>query len=354
MLITLVLLKVDLASVKRELGQANVALVVCALLLRPVQLLVGAVRWWALLRQSGEASLGLGAAVRHYWIGMALGLFVPAQVTWDVYRAAVVRRTAGRWGGGLAVLSAEKLLGLATVALLVLSLSGVVLPGLVRDAPALDRSIHAAQGILVVIAAVLLIGSVGLRSRRAAAFARRMQDGLMSVARRLVRKAEGEQPGEREGSFSPAFAALLRPAAILTAVGLTILLHAVGAAGTQVGFRALGYSIPYVVNLFITPVITVVMLLPVSLGGIGVREAAFIILYGPFGVPPEAALAVSVLSFTGMLLSGAIGSALMFGRDRADEPARSGQRHSGRGESSRVPGAEAIREASSRRTRQRR
>ncbi len=45
----------------------------------------------------------------------------------------------------------------------------------------------------------------------------------------------------------------------------------------------------------IVPPVTLIQLLPVSLAGWGVREVVLVVALAPFGVPPEAALAISVL-----------------------------------------------------------
>jgi uncharacterized membrane protein YbhN (UPF0104 family) len=45
----------------------------------------------------------------------------------------------------------------------------------------------------------------------------------------------------------------------------------------------------------VVPPVTFIQLLPVSLAGWGVREAALVVALGSFGIPAEAALATSIL-----------------------------------------------------------
>ena len=71
-------------------------------------------------------------------------------------------------------------------------------------------------------------------------------------------------------------------------------------------------------HLLLVPVIVLVTQVPLAPGGFGVREAAFVLLYGQIGVPAEAALSLGLgwsLVLTAFGLSG--GVALMLGPDRA-------------------------------------
>ena len=58
---------------------------------------------------------------------------------------------------------------------------------------------------------------------------------------------------------------------------------------------AIGSPLPFGTWAMIVPPVTLIQLVPVSLAGWGVREAALVVALGSFGVPAEAALAVSVL-----------------------------------------------------------
>ncbi len=64
--------------------------------------------------------------------------------------------------------------------------------------------------------------------------------------------------------------------------------------------------------MFLGPIFYFILLIPISFGGIGVREASFIFLYGLFGVPTETALLISFFSMIGGLLSISIGALFIF------------------------------------------
>jgi hypothetical protein len=68
---------------------------------------------------------------------------------------------------------------------------------------------------------------------------------------------------------------------------------------TVLAFKFVGDAIGSQLSLgswiMVVPPVTLIQLVPVSLAGWGVREAALVTALGSFGVPAEAALAISVL-----------------------------------------------------------
>lgn len=67
-------------------------------------------------------------------------------------------------------------------------------------------------------------------------------------------------------------------------------------------FRACGHPVPFGVHLAFYPVISTIALLPVTIGGFGVREGGFAYFYPLVGVPPEVAIAVSILNYAVLIL----------------------------------------------------
>jgi uncharacterized membrane protein YbhN (UPF0104 family) len=59
--------------------------------------------------------------------------------------------------------------------------------------------------------------------------------------------------------------------------------------------------------LWVFAFITLVNILPFTIGGIGVREALLVIALAPLGVPAEQAVALGLILFTNILLMAAVG-----------------------------------------------
>ncbi len=64
----------------------------------------------------------------------------------------------------------------------------------------------------------------------------------------------------------------------------------------------LGASISFVLILIFVPIIVTVATIPVSISGLGVREAAFVILFAKAGLPSEMAVSISLLWFISVVI----------------------------------------------------
>lgn len=70
---------------------------------------------------------------------------------------------------------------------------------------------------------------------------------------------------------------------------------------------SIDFTVPIIYFFIFIPVISVASAVPVSIAGLGIREAAFVILFTKAGVPSEKALSLSVLVFISMCLVSLIG-----------------------------------------------
>jgi hypothetical protein len=85
--------------------------------------------------------------------------------------------------------------------------------------------------------------------------------------------------------------------------------------------KSLGIAVPFFFLAMSSAVAALVSLLPISVGGLGTREATLILLLGKVSVPPESAVLLSFVDnfIFGMLLGGAIASTVwLFTGRRSD------------------------------------
>ncbi len=71
--------------------------------------------------------------------------------------------------------------------------------------------------------------------------------------------------------------------------------------------KALNISVPLILFFPIMPIVYILTLLPVSLGGLGVREGILVYLLGNVGVSPSDAVALSLLIYFNRVIIGAVG-----------------------------------------------
>lgn len=67
-------------------------------------------------------------------------------------------------------------------------------------------------------------------------------------------------------------------------------------------FRAYGYDIPFVQHFALYPIIAILTMVPLTIGGLGVREGFFVYFYGLLDVPANVAVGASLANYTLMVL----------------------------------------------------
>jgi uncharacterized membrane protein YbhN (UPF0104 family) len=242
-------------------------------------LAIAVVRWRRILHALGSP-LGLGEIIRIFGSGLFLSLFLPTSIGGDVYRLARI----GQGGFGVAragvSLLAER--GIGLVALILLAAPVVALHPLTRDL--LPLAVALGAGGLGAILAVAFWGG--------------------PVAHLLARRLPALEPALGPASWS----ALMRQAPAV--FGLSLLIHLSTVGANLLLAHALRVQLGWWQALALIPLIVLSGQLPISPGGLGVREAAFVYFLGRAGIAKEPAFAVGLAWLAGLYLTGAIGAVL--------------------------------------------
>jgi hypothetical protein len=109
-----------------------------------------------------------------------------------------------------------------------------------------------------------------------------------------------------------------QPQRMVWATALSIGLELLRIARTVVTAWALGLHFPVIVFIFIMPIIIFLVQLPIHIAGLGVREAAFIYLFGQVGMSAAAALALSLISFAVSIIATILPGAWLYASGRRD------------------------------------
>lgn len=62
--------------------------------------------------------------------------------------------------------------------------------------------------------------------------------------------------------------------------------------------KSLGLHIPFIYFLAISPIVSIITLIPASIAGLGIREGAYIGLFNLIGISPAASFSIAIMSFT--------------------------------------------------------
>ena len=246
--------------------------------------LIGVAKWRQLVNAAG-AELGALHAIRCYYVGLFSNTFLPSVVGGDVVRAAVAMRRVRSKAGlvlGSMVDRIQDVLGLAAVAVI-----GALLLQTALD----ERS----RGVFWILGGVCVTGIVMVATLVWVLPVRRFP---FRVRRRLVR-------------IRTAFRTLAqRPRAMAGAFLLGMLLQTLQVLLNAWLGSLIGLDVPLAVWLFVWPLAKIAATLPVTQGGIGVREAALAALFAPFGVPPVQAVAISLIFQVVIISGGLVGGIL--------------------------------------------
>ena len=239
----------------------------------------GVLKWRMIVNTAG-AQLDVRTSAQCYFGGLFGTLFLPSIVGGDVVRLAVGLRKSPNPAAVLAGNIADRFLDVAAQAGLVV-LGLILLPG---SLPPVLRA--KAVGYLVLLGLVtyyfyrmaIARGSWSLRRRLA-----RLRQALRAVKSRPLNLVAGWMAG--------------------TLVQFTLLVLAALLA------MSCGLTLPLRVWLFAWPLAKLAAVLPLTQGGMGVREAALVALLAPFGAPGALVLAAGLV-WEGVIVAGGLISGL--------------------------------------------
>ncbi len=246
--------------------------------------LIGVAKWRLMTNVAG-AGLSFGAAARAYYWGLFGNTFLPSIVGGDAVRMATAMRHV-RSGHGLVLGSLVDrfldIIGLVLVAGVGAWLSPLAL---------------GPESRTIFLVAIGVLTAAGLGGLAVLWFfpVRRLP---FKVRRKLVplRRAVRATAGN--------------PWSLGAALGLGALLQSLLVVLNWGLGIAIGIDIPLYVWLFVWPLAKISGLLPVTQGGIGVREAAQAALFAPFGVSAVKAVATGLVFEVVIISGGLLGGAL--------------------------------------------
>lgn len=275
-LLALVLSRVQPSSIVEVLGKANVWIIVAWYALVPLIVWLSAWRWEVL-----APALTFPVALKYTWIGVFYSHVLPGAISGDIAKGvSLAFKDANARSGLAASIVAEKIIGLAAL-LLFFDVACAVVYVLYGDAYAeLQRLavIALALSAAGLIGAGVLVGVV-MRFRRNANADRQSTFGRVVDGMVIVAKSYGD-----------------RPKLLIKAFGISVLIHVVNIFGLYLSLLALDVDAGISFASVVYPVVSVMLLLPISISGIGVRDATLAVLFSLFGLPPASGVAISWLA----------------------------------------------------------
>jgi len=288
---------VDWRRAATVLSHADIRWLAVAFMLSLTSPLVLALRWAGLLDAIGIIYRVL-TAYRTYLIGYFYSLAMPGVIGCDAVRVMLCGRETG---AGLALISATALAerGLGVVALLlILSLGGAVSP-------------IAGRGVVPGFVPLLALTGVG---------------GVVMVPW-LLRRFTFMQPSsilDRMGFIGRAIRRIglalapiknIRVTQLLVALVLSLAAQFIDIPVVYGLSRSIGLHLNITMLLVAMPIVYLVTFLPISPGGLGLREGVMVVILAQFGVPTADAALLALVIFLNRVAIGGVGGVQFLFRD---------------------------------------
>ena len=251
-----------------------------------------AYRWRRLLGVQ-DVRLGMWEAIRLTWLGTFFNFVVLGTTGGDLARAWYSAKHTDRKAACLLTVFVDRLIGLTGLTLLsVVMLAGVYASRLL---PA-TRGIFAAgdkNAQMLRVATYIATGVfAGLIGACAFVFSRRLRRWLHLEAlyQKLPMAKQLANVREAVRRFRS------RPAAILRAMGQTLMIHLLFICGIFLLAKALGLKIPWHAFLTYIPLIYIAAAVPISPGGLGAAEVGYVMAFSAWASNRGEIIALALLA----------------------------------------------------------
>jgi glycosyltransferase 2 family protein len=276
-LMAFLLHKISLHELRAAVGRMNGYLLLASFGVFFASNIAGWFQWHALLRASGVA-LAPRHTFQFYFVGLFFNNFLPANVGGDFARVLDASRAGGSRTSAFSTVLLDRMIGTVTLAGL----------AVVTSIPAIDRfhlGLAYAGLVVIFVASASLLWAI-FHPRLLAMLERvlarvglgRLKPALDELADRL----HGFRHQRR--LFMELF---------IVSLGVQVMRVCVHLATA----RALGLAVPAAYFFLFVPLLAVIVSLPISLNGIGVREAAGIQLFGLVGLPAGSAFSLQFATY---------------------------------------------------------
>lgn len=280
---------VALDSVFAVITDSSGFLLILAFSLFFIGYVIAAFRWRTLIRvQDGDAPVFF--LVRSFMVALFFNNFLPSTVGGDVVRMYDSWRLGNSKTDAVTVVLVDRFLGV--IVLFCFALLALVFDETVAgEVPFITAWVTA--GLAGMGIATWLFLKIPVSTMQRLSFAK---NGVMARVGGILEKVHRSFQAYRQA-----------PSAILRALGLSVLLQVNVVVHFILVARAVGIDVPAESMFLIIPVAVFIMMVPISINAIGVREAVFVFLFSLYGVQSVEALAFAWIAYSFTLLQGVLG-----------------------------------------------
>lgn len=268
----------DIKQIENVITDTRPVFLVMVIMVFFIERTLGAYRWHLLLTCI-HISIPWRIVFKATFISGFFGNFLPGIVGTEIARIITITRSTNSLALAVSTVIFDRALG--ALALVSIALAAIAFaPRHVPDSVSITST---------VILGVLIMGMGAVTNSKIRPF----------ILRLIKRVTPGILQSRVEKLFMMVELIATRRRVLAISVLLAIIFQMLRIIAVIVGAYALNYNIALIYFLLYVPIILVLMLLPISLGGLGVREAGFVYFFGAELMPPEAAFTLSLIIYLG-------------------------------------------------------
>ncbi|GJL81677.1 MAG: hypothetical protein DHS20C01_13110 [marine bacterium B5-7] len=258
---------------------------------------------WHILLRSKKLSVGLPRLFALYYVGKFFNLFLPTGMGGDVARVYELGKLINTHSQSLASVFLERFTGLITLTMV--SLIAVFISMHQYDIPLITSSM-----LLYVIIVAMIIWLIldtrplGLISQ----LARRYFTSLSGMISKIERIHDAINSYKKD------------PATLWLAFAISLVFYFLAVINVWVSALAFSSNVEFLKILVAVPAIMLIMNLPVSIGGLGLMEAAYTVIFTAFGYSSGLALSTALLIRLKTIIDGIIGGLFYLGGRKSRRP----------------------------------
>ncbi len=285
--------RMDLGQVWSHLSGARVSFLGLASLMILLMVIANSIRWRVVLKPKG-LDLPLTRLFYFYLVSIFFSSFLPTSIGGDFVRIVGIAHQTGRRSDALASVVIERLLGLVAL----LPIAALSFPFVLTEVKEWKVIGISAAGTVLIVAGFILLLQRPIASK------------ISTLFDPLFNHFEGIKLRQRLERFYEAVVAYSENKSEVFAAGLlSVIARLLWVLACLFVAISIDLRVAFAVFLLVVPVVEIVRMIPISLSGIGLREAAFVVLLRQFGVEDSLSFTMAILLyllFFGFGLAGGI------------------------------------------------
>ena len=286
-----IILKLDITNIVKEISQANYYFLLIAMVFIFIFLLTQTLKWFAIARVQ-KIKIPFVKAFKINLMSIFYGFITPARIGVAMRAEYLKKYNNGKLGKGLSNYTLDKILDLCSLVLI--AIVSIIL----------TRSLALEYAYSFLIFFILLVAGliIFIEESRSKSI---LKIFYRFITKKLKRKAKD--------GFSSFYTDIPKKRYFLFFFFLNILNWIILETSTFFIGLSLGINIHYFYYLAILPLVTLISQIPITIGGLGTREASLIGFFGLLGIGATKVFSMSMISlFIAGIIPAIIGSFLIF------------------------------------------